>query len=194
MSAQASSAKMTPEEAVKLVQQSGKVLRSRTAQGDHRSGADDRGDDDLPVCPRSLPDHRCARPGQDADGRHPGPGPGHEVQPHSVHPGPDALGHHGNRDHRGGRRQPQTPVPLRQGSDLRQHRAGRRDQPHAAQNPGRPAPGHAGIPGDGRLEHLRAGAAFLRDGHAEPDRAGRNLSLARGPARPFHVVDQHRLP
>ena len=44
------------------------------------------------------------------------------------------------------------------------------------------------------VEHLRAGAAFLRDGHAEPDRAGRNLSLARGPARPFHVVDQHRLP
>ena len=34
--------------------------------------------------------------------------------------------------------------------DLRQHPAGRRDQPHAAQDAGRPARGDAGAAGDGR--------------------------------------------
>ena len=32
-----------------------------------------------------------------------------------------------------------------------------------------------------------AARAVLRAGHAEPDRAGRHLSAARGPARPLHV-------
>ena len=81
-----------------------------------------------------------------------------------------------------------------QGPDLRQRRPGRRDQPHPAENPGRPAPGHAGIPGHRRRQHLRAGAAVFRDGHPEPHRAGGNLPAARGPARPLHAVDQHRLP
>ena len=35
--------------------------------------------------------------------------------------------------------------------------------------------------------------AVLRAGHAEPDRAGRNLSAARGPARPVPVQDLHHL-
>ena len=40
---------------------------------------------------------------------------------------------------------------------------------------------------------LRAGEALPGAGHAEPDRAGRHLSAARGPARPLHVQDADRL-
>ena len=41
-----------------------------------------------------------------------------------------------------------------QGPDLRQHDPGRRDQPHAAQDPGRPAGSHAGAPGHRRRHAL----------------------------------------
>ena len=40
---------------------------------------------------------------------------------------------------------------------------------------------------------VRAGAAVLRHGHAEPDRAGRHLSAARGPARPLLLQAGRRL-
>ena len=53
--------------------------------------------------------------------------------------------------------------------------------------------GDAGIPGDGRRADVSAGAAVLRAGDAEPDRAGRDLSAARSPARPVHVHGEHRL-
>ena len=39
-----------------------------------------------------------------------------------------------------------------------------------------------------------ARAAVLRHRHAEPDRAGRDLPAARGPARPVHVQHPGRLP
>ncbi len=41
-------------------------------------------------------------------------------------------------------------VPLRRGADLHQHPPGRRNQPHAAQDPGGPAAGHAGARSDRR--------------------------------------------
>jgi MoxR-like ATPase len=44
----------------------------------------------------------------------------------------------------------QALVQVRQGPDLRQPPAGRRDQPHAAQDPGGAAAGHAGAPGHRR--------------------------------------------
>jgi len=40
----------------------------------------------------------------------------------------------------------------------------------------------------GKVFHLEP--PFLRAGDAEPDRAGRDLSVARGPARPVHVLDR----
>ena len=80
------------------------------------------------------------------------------------------------------------------GPDLRQHRAGRRDQPHAAQDPGRPARGDAGAAGHRRRRAAPPARPVLRAGHAEPDRAGRHLSAARGPARPLHVQHPGRLP
>ena len=132
-------AKTSPEEAVHRVAAGRRAAPARDPQGDHRPGADDRGDADLPVRPRPLPDDRRARAGQDADRLHPGPGPAPEVQPHPVHARPDAQRHHRHRDHRGGRGHRQAVLPVRAGADLRQHRAGRRDQPHPAQDPGRAA-------------------------------------------------------
>ena len=73
------------------------------------------------------------------------------------------------------------------GPGLRQRGAGRRDQPHAAQDPGRAAPGDAGAPGHRGGQDLPAARSVLRAGHPEPDRAGGHLSPARGPARPLHA-------
>ena len=85
-------------------------------------------------------------------------------------------------------------VPVRPGPDLRQHRPGRRDQPHAAQDAGRAARGDAGAPGDGGGPDLPARRAVLRARHAEPDRAGRHLPAARSAARPVHVQPLGGLP
>ena len=170
-----------------------RAAAARSSQGHHRPGANDRRDADLPVRPRPLPDDRRAGAGQDADRIHLGPGPAPEVQPHPVHTRPDAQRYHRHRDHRGGHRDRQARVPLRARAGLRQHRARRRDQPDSAQDPGGALAGHAGVPGHRRLEHLRPRPSVLRHGHPEPDRAGRHLSASRGPARPVHALDQHRL-
>ena len=73
------------------------------------------------------------------------------------------------------------------GPDLRQRDSGRRNQSHAAEDPGRPAGGHAGAPGYRRRTAPSAGRAVFRAGHAKPDRAGRHLSAARGAVGPLHV-------
>jgi hypothetical protein len=66
---------------------------------------------------------------------------------HPVHAGPDAVGHHRHRGARGGRRGGRARVQVPPRADLRERRARRRDQPHAAQDAGRPARGDAGVPG-----------------------------------------------
>ena len=48
------------------------------------------------------------------------------------------------------------------GADLRQHRAGRRDQPHPAQDAGGPAAGHAGVQGHGGRPRPTLPDAVLR--------------------------------
>ena len=82
--------------------------------------------------------------------QHAGQGAAAELQPHPVHARPDAGRHHRHRHPRRGPGDRQAGVPVRPGAGLRQHRAGRRDQPHAAQDAGGAAPGDAGVPGDGR--------------------------------------------
>ena len=88
----------------------------------------------------------------------------------------------------------QPRVQLRQGPGLCQHAPGRRNQPHAAQDPGGAAAGHAGIAGHRQRPDLSAGPAVLRAGDAEPGGAGRHLSPARGAARPLHVHGESGLP
>ena len=87
---------------------------------------------------RPLPAGRRARPGQDADGQLDQPDPRRLLQAHPVHARPDAVRHHRHDGPRRARGRPAR-VPLRRGADLRQHPPGRRDQPHAAQDAGRPA-------------------------------------------------------
>ena len=62
--------------------------------------------------------------------------------------------------------------------------ARRRDQPHPAQDPGRPAGGDAGAPGHRRGPHLPAGRAVPRARDGQPGRVRRHLPAARGAARP----------
>ena len=118
---------------------------------------------------------------------------GHPFQADPVHARPDAVGHH-RHERAGGRREGPAGVPLCRGTDLYQHPAGRRNQPHAAQDPGSPAPGHAGARGDRGPEDLPLAGAVLHHRHAEPHRAGRHLPAARGPVGPLHVQHQGRLP
>ena len=75
-----------------------------------------------------------------------------------------------------------------------QRRAGRRDQPHAAQDAGGAAAVDAGVPRHGGRADLRAAAAVSGLRHAKPDRAGGDLPAARGAARSLHVPDRRRLP
>ena len=66
---------------------------------------------------------------------------------------------------------------------VRQHRAGRRDQPgHAQDTVGSPG-GDAGTQRHGRRPNAHSRRAVLRAGHAESAGNGRNLSAPRGPAR-----------
>ena len=76
---------------------------------------------------------------------------------------------------------------------LRQPGAGRRDQPRRPQNPVGPAGGDGRAARHRRRPDLSAGRAVLGRGHAKPDRAGRNLSAARGPAGPLHDGNPPRL-
>ena len=88
----------------------------------------------------------------------------------------------------------QRQVRVRARARLHQRAPGRRDQPHAAQDPGRAAGGHAGEDGDHRRQGAPPGGAVHRAGHAEPHRAGGHLPAARGPARPLPLRAADRLP
>ena len=81
---------------------------------------------------------------------------------------------------------------VRAGADLREHRARRRNQPHAAEDAGRAARSDAGAPRHDSGAHLHARRAVLRVRDAEPDRARRHVSAARSAARPLHVPHRHR--
>ena len=84
-------------------------------------------------------------------------------------------------------------VPLHPRAAVRQHRARRRDQPHAAEDAGGAAAGDAGAARDRGRTDPRAAAAVPRVRHAESDRAGGHLSAARGAARSLHVPGRRRL-
>ena len=141
---------------------------------------------------RALPDHRRARPGEDAADQDARRHPRSRLQAHPVHARPDAVRHHRHRDPRRGAGRPAAAV--REGADLRADHPGRRDQPHAAEDAGRAARGDAGVPRHRRRPDLSARAAVLRARDAESDRARRHLSAARSAARSLHVQHRHLLP
>ena len=78
-------------------------------------------------------------------------------------------------------------------ADLHRPAAGRRDQPHPAQDAGRAAGGDAGAHRDDRRREPVARRPLHGGGDAEPDRAAGRLSAARGAARPLPVQADGRL-
>ena len=167
--------------------------RIRAGQGHRRPEGSHRTNPDRVVRRRPLPDHRRAGPGQDAAGQIHRPDLSPEVPAHSVHAGPDAGGHHRHRDPSGDG-STAGDMTFVHGPGLRQHHPGRRNQPHAAQDAGGAARSDAGTSGHRRRRAASAGGAVLRAGDAEPDRDGRHLSAARGPAGPVHVQCGDGLP
>ena len=164
----------------------------RAAQGHRRPGRGRRAGADRAVHRRPLPDHRRARPGEDAADQDARRHPRSRLQADPVHARPDAVGHHRHRDPRRGAGH--APAAVREGADLRADHPGRRDQPHAAEDAGGAARGDAGVSRHRRRPDLSARAAVLRARDAEPDRARRHLSAARSAARSLHVQRRHHLP
>ena len=85
-------------------------------------------------------------------------------------------------------------VPLPRGPGVHQPAAGRRDQPHAAQDAGRAARGDGGAAGHDRGPGPPAARPVHRHRHAEPDRVRGHLPAARGAARPLPLQAARRLP
>src|SRR5665213_2684105 len=112
----------------------------------------------------------------------------------AVHAGLDAERHHGHRDAGGGSRERAAQLQVRARADLRERGARRRDQPRAAENPGRAAAGDAGARGHRERADARAPRAVLRARDAESHRAGGHLSAPRGAARSLHVRAPRGLP
>ena len=83
---------------------------------------------------------------------------------------------------------------FRRGPGVHQRAARRRDQPHAAEDPGRAAGGDAGAPGLRRGAAAAAARSVPRRRHAEPDRVRGHLPAARGAARPLPGQARRRLP
>ena len=149
---------------------------------------------DRPVGRRPLPARRRARPGQDAAGALAGRSTASAVPPRAVHAGPDAQRHPRHRAAGGRPRHGPSPFPFPARPDLHQSAAGRRTQPHAAEDPGRAAGGDAGTHRQLRRHHPCAAVAVLRAGHAEPAGAGRHLSAAGSAAGPLPAAYPRGLP
>ena len=115
----------------------------------------------------------------------------HAVPAHPVHARPAARRHRRHGHLQPGAGASSSP---KQGPDLREPRARRRDQPRAGQGAVGAARGDAGAPGHDRRHDAPAARSVPRHGDAEPDRAGGHLRAARGAARPLHADDQGRLP
>ena len=164
--------------------------RARAERADrapHRRAARDRGQsrrDDPRGRPRAA--RRRAGSGEDAARADGGAGARPRVLARAVHARPDAERHHGHGAARGRPRDGAAVLQVRARSGVRERRAGRRDQPRAAEDAGGAAAGDAGARRDGGGEDAQAPRAVHRAGDAEPDRAGGNVSPARGAARPVH--------
>ncbi len=87
----------------------------------------------------------------------------------------------------------QALLPLHPRPDLRPAADGRRDQPRQPAHPVGAAAVDAGVPRHRRRRPPRPAVALPCAGHAEPARAGRHLSAARGPARPLPDAGRHPL-
>ena len=120
----------------------------RIAEGDRRPARGHRADFHRHFRPRPLPDDRRSGPGQDpADQHH---GADLDLRSSGCSSRPTSCPR--TSPARSAGRRPKGPAgfPVPRGSDLHEYFAGGRNQPHAAEDPGRPARGHAGTRGDRR--------------------------------------------
>ncbi len=135
--------------------------------------------------------HRgSARPRQDADRAIVRRRAGSGVHPGAVHAGPAARRPARLDD----LRHAVGPLRIPRRAHLHQPAARRRDQPHAAQDPGGAAGGDGRGPGQHRRRNPPAARAFHRSGHRQPDRVRGHLSAAGGPARPVRHPPRTALP
>ncbi len=128
------------------------------------------------------------------DDQHAEPHAESQFQPHPVHPRPHARRHHRHGRDRGEPQHGDAGVPFSRGPAVLPRHPRRRDQPHAAEDAGGAAGGDAGAAGDGGPRAARLVRSVLRAGHAEPHRAGGDLSASRGAARPLHVQGLREVP
>ena len=148
---------------------------------------------DLPVRRRALPARRRAGPGQDAAGAHAGRGARPRLHPHPVHARPDAGRHHRHEHGHGDRPTASGSSSFSAGPIFAQicladeiNRATPKTQSALLE-----AMQEGSVTVGGKVHQLEA--AVLRDGDAEPDRAGRHVSAARGPARSLLLQAGRRL-
>ena len=137
-------------DAVREVAATRRDAAGRDRQAHRRPGEGDRPPAGRAVRARALPVRRRAGSGEDAAHPDAGRRAGAVVRAHPVHARSDAGRHHRHRRPRGGSGDGPARVPLRARADLRARRAGRRGEPHAAQDPGGAAAVDAGVPRVGR--------------------------------------------
>ncbi len=138
--------------------------------------------------------HRgAARTRQDPSRQGAGRGAGTALGARAMHARPDAGRRHGRGNLRDrGRRRVDVRISARPG--LRAARAGRRDQSRDAAHAIGAARSDAGAAGHACGHFPSPAESVLRAGDAEPDRARRNLPVARGAARPLHVQAHGAVP
>jgi hypothetical protein len=85
-------------------------------------------------------------------------------------------------------------VPRALRTDFRQHRAGRRSEPHPTENAIRAVGGDGGAQGHHRRRLARAAAPLYGVRHAEPHRVRGNLPAARSAVRPIPAQGSDGLP
>ena len=112
------------------------------------------------------------------------------VLPAAVHSGPAAD----RRDRRQRLQPAHERVRVQARPGVRERPPRRRDQPRVPEDAVGAPRGDAGDPGHDRRRDVRARAAVLRGGHAEPDRVRGDVSAPRGAARPLHGAPVARLP
>ena len=163
--------------------------RRRGREGGRRQARRARAAAARPARRRARAARGLPRPREDADGALVRAGLLDGLLAHPVHARPDAV----RRDGLVGLQPARRRLPVPAGPDLRQPAARGRDQPRTAEDAGGAARSDAGAAGDDRGRDAPARPAVPRDRDAEPDRVRRDVSAARGAARPLPAAHVGRL-
>ena len=156
-------------------------VANRARQGRRRAGGGRQRPGDRAAVSRPCAAGRRSGSGEDAAGPGAGGRTATGVQAGAVHPRPDARRRHRFAGVRRAHRRVRVPA----GSGVHQPAAGRRDQPHPAQNTGRAARGDGGASGQRGRRSQAAARPVHRRRDPEPDRIRGHLPVARSATRPL---------